>query len=96
MASFQGNYEGAGVIPLTAARARTKARGAAVFTRTELVQALQRWRALPTHRESFNDDELADAITSHHLDGTICGSHDSRPVKFGAAYLMLTGRRLKL
>jgi hypothetical protein len=81
---------------LTEARARTKARGLTVFTRTELVQKLQLWKALPDWRTSFSDDELAEAITTHQLDGTILGSHDGKSITAGKAYLMLTGRRLKL
>jgi hypothetical protein len=88
------------MIPLSEARARTKARGLTVFTRTELVAALQRWKALPSCgpfiNVEFTDDEIAEAITTHQLDGTILGSHDGKSITAGKAFTLLTGRRLTL
>ncbi len=66
----------------------------APITRQQLVTKLQGFGALPKHRESFNDDELAAPCTE--LSEVLVGTHDGKNVTAARAYLILTGRRLKL
>jgi hypothetical protein len=66
----------------------------APITREQLVTKLQGFGVLPKHRQSFNDDELAEPCTE--LCEVLVGQHDGKNVTAARAYLILTGRRLKL